>query len=90
MDTESLRSGEDWQAGLARAIDRADILQLFWSQNAARSRNVRDEWEYALESRGDDARGAHFIRPVYWQKPIAEVPDELPHLHFHFMAQAGE
>lgn len=84
-DTDSIRTGEDWQAALAQAIDEADIFQLFWSDNSASSPNVRDEWEYALQVRCAEDACVSFIRPVHWQKPLAVVPDELGHLNFRFV-----
>ncbi|MBZ0286787.1 MAG: HEAT repeat domain-containing protein, partial [Anaerolineae bacterium] len=45
VDTYSIRTGENWQAALARAIDSADIFQLFWSESSAASANVKDEWD---------------------------------------------
>lgn len=85
LDTESIRTGENWQAALARAIDAADVMQLFWSAHSARSPNVRDEWQYALEHRCPADRCAKFIRPVYWRSPMPEVPAELGHLHFRLV-----
>jgi serine/threonine protein kinase len=82
MDTYSIRSGEDWQAALARAIDEADIFQLFWSQNSAKSENVRDEWAYALDYRCKEDGCRTFIRPVYWETPLPDVPQPLQHLNF--------
>ncbi|MFZ4813719.1 MAG: toll/interleukin-1 receptor domain-containing protein, partial [Phototrophicaceae bacterium] len=70
IDVDALRSGEDWRSGLARAIDNADILQLFWSEHSAESDYCRYEWEYALQHRCDDQRCEGFIRPVYWRKPM--------------------
>ena len=85
MDTYSIRTGEDWRAALARAIDEADIFQLFWSEHSAASENVRDEWDYALHYKcpGDQCHG--FIRPVFWEKPMPSPPAELGHLNFRFV-----
>jgi len=63
LDVDNLRSGEDWQAGLARAIDEADVFQLFWSEHSAASKYCRYEWEYALDQRCGDASCEGFIRP---------------------------
>lgn len=82
VDSESIRAGENWQAALARAIDSADVMQLFWSNHSAKSPNVRDEWQYALQHRCPTDRCVSFIRPVYWRTPMPEVPKELEHLHF--------
>jgi hypothetical protein len=85
MDSYSIRVGEDWRAALARAIDSADIFQLFWSKQAALSENVRDEWDYALHYRCPDTRCEAFIRPVFWEKPMPEPPPALSHLNFRFV-----
>jgi hypothetical protein len=85
IDVDGLRAGEDWRAGLAQAIDQADILQLFWSEHSAASDYCRYEWEYALGYRCPDAQCAGFIRPVYWQKPMPKVPTELGHLNFKYV-----
>lgn len=85
MDSYSIRSGENWRAALARAIDEADVLQLFWSPNSAQSKNVRDEWDYALNYRCQPTRCAGFIRPVYWDKPLHPPPPELAHLNFRYV-----
>jgi|GEM_PF-5644586 len=90
MDSYSIRSGENWQAALANAIDDADIFQLFWSQNTADSENCRDEWEYALLHKCPDDRCVHFIRPVYWQKPLVSPPQELGHINFRYVPFEAE
>ena len=92
MDTYSIRTGEDWRVALARAIDSADVFQLFWSENAATSDNVHDEWDYALHYRCPDNRCADFIRPVYWKppSPIPTPPAELSHLNFRFVPLAND
>jgi hypothetical protein len=90
MDTYSIRTGDDWQIALARAIDKADIFQLFWSYNSAQSKNVRDEWDYALNHRSPEDRGVSFIRPVYWENPAYPPPSELSHLNFRFLSMQKE
>jgi hypothetical protein len=83
IDYRSLRSGEQWSEALERLIEEADVFQLFWSEHAATSDHVRHEWTHALKHRQG---GVHFIRPVYWQQPMPDVPPELSHLHFKYMA----
>jgi hypothetical protein len=79
-DVVTLRSGQRWSDELCRMIERADIVQLFWSEAASRSRYVEQEWRHAL---GMAARkGSAFIRPVYWHEPLAPVPAELAQIHF--------
>ena len=90
MDTESIHTGEDWKVALAKAIDEADMFQLFWSQHSADSDNVRHEWDYALQYKCADDACVGFIRPVYWQKPMPNPPGELGHLNFRFVPLSGE
>ena len=86
-DVVKLKSGQDWNAELLNMIDRADIFQLFWSSNAAQSKYVRQEWEYALKrSTGRTA----FIRPVYWEQPMPPVPPELGHIHFAYQPELDD
>lgn len=85
LDTESIRAGEDWQAALADAIDKADIFQLFWSSSSAASQNVRDEWDYCLHYKCAENECRGFIRPVYWQMPMPPPPPELGHLNFRYV-----
>lgn len=87
LDRYNIKPGENWRAALARAIDEADIFQLFWSENSAASRNCRDEWEYALEVRCQGTDCSEFIRPVYWVSPMTDdmkPPAELKHLNFKY------
>jgi hypothetical protein len=86
IDARTLRSGEVWDARLRQLIEEADIFQLFWSRNSMNSAFVKQEWEYALQLRREG-----FIRPVYWETPLAEDPDrDLPpaplrRLHFSWL-----
>ncbi|MBE2185084.1 MAG: toll/interleukin-1 receptor domain-containing protein, partial [Anaerolineae bacterium] len=80
-DATTLRSGENWNDALMKMIDQADIFQLFWSSNASKSKYVQQEWEYALKNKGTKA---NFIRPVYWEEPLPNVPDALGMLHFEY------
>lgn len=78
LDLEALRAGENWPALLPRAIESADVFQLFWSPNAAQSACIYQECQYALQHYKYDG----FLRPVYWEKPLAFIPPELAHLPF--------
>lgn len=83
IDIDKLRSGEHWNQALMDLIDRADIFQLFWSQNSSKSVYVHQEWEYALKKSA--TKGEGFIRPVYWEKPLIAPPPELEPLHFAYV-----
>jgi hypothetical protein len=74
-----LRSGQDFDERLLDKIRDADLFQLFWSPNAARSQWVRREWEFALSLL---AARESFVRPVYWSKQPYDIPSELAPLHF--------
>ncbi len=79
-DVMTLKSGQSWSDSLLDMIEQADVFQLFWSPAASESPYVEQEWRHALNLVG--RRGAAFIRPIYWQKPLAPVPSGLSHIHF--------
>ncbi|HXR64753.1 MAG TPA: FHA domain-containing protein [Ktedonobacteraceae bacterium] len=80
LDIEALRSGQSWNSALPRAIESADVFQLFWSSHAAQSQYIYQECQHALQHYKYDG----FIRPLYWEKPLAFSPPELSHLHFTY------
>ncbi len=86
LDVDNLRAGENWQAGLARAIDEADVFQLFWSEHSANSEYCQYEWEYALEYRCPQNQCEAFVRPVYWKHPMPTLPKSLSHLNFKYVS----
>lgn len=88
IDIDTLRSGQHWNAELMALIEKADIFQLFWSERAAQSKYVQQEWEYALQLVQQQSKSADFIRPTYWQKPLAPVPEALADLHFDYTPPA--
>jgi hypothetical protein len=77
-DVVHLRSGQAWDDRLLGMIKDADIFQLFWSSNSARSDYVEREWRYALAL----SRQA-FIRPAFWEVPMPSPPQPLQGLHFY-------
>lgn len=85
QDLEALRSGENWPDILPRAIDSADIFQLCWSSHAAQSSCVYQECQYAFQHYKYDG----FLRPIYWEKPLAFCPPELAHLPFIYYELPG-
>ena len=79
MDVVSLRPGQDWERRLREEISSRDCIYLFWSRNAAESKEVEKEWRWALETRG---RG--FIEPVPLVSPeVVPPPPELAGIHFN-------
>ena len=79
-DVMTLKPGQSWSDELLGMIERADIFQLFWSTPASRSAYVEQEWRHALGLAG--RKGAAFIRPIYWERPLPPVPEPLRSLHF--------
>jgi uncharacterized protein YjbI with pentapeptide repeats len=83
-DVRTLRSGEKWDRALLRMIEKADIFQLCWSNNAKASRNVQKEWRHAL-----GLGRPNFIRPVYWEKPLPKPHRKLQDIHFAYYQPGG-
>ncbi len=89
QDVLSLDPGDRWAQKLYQHIDQSDVLFLFWSKAARKSKWVRREWRYALKHKGED-----FICPVIIEgPPPPKPPRELAHLHFsdkvlYFMHEA--
>jgi hypothetical protein len=79
VDVTKLRSGENWQTRLREEILSSDILYLFWSQAARRSKHVKWEWQCGLRERGPE-----FIDPVPLVSPDeAPPPRQLAAKHFN-------
>lgn len=78
-DVMTLKSGQSWSDQLLRMIEQADVFQLFWSTPASQSLYVEQEWRHAL---GLGHKGAAFIRPIYWERPLPKVPEPLQSIHF--------
>jgi serine/threonine protein kinase len=80
----ALRDTQEWNESRFAKIEEAEVFQLFWSMNAARSAAVRKEWEYALSLNREE-----FIQPVVWDRFAVEGPElppvELRHLHFSWL-----
>jgi hypothetical protein len=86
MDVHSLRSGQNWEEVVKKAILSSDIFYLFRSENARNSAEVEKEWRFALEQKGRD-----FIDPVPLVAPEAvKPPDELAGKHFNDWTLAFE
>ena len=54
QDVLDLTPGERWERSLYRHIDISDIVLLFWSNAAKRSKWVRKEVRYALDRKHGD------------------------------------
>ncbi|MFW9872962.1 MAG: tetratricopeptide repeat protein [Candidatus Thorarchaeota archaeon] len=79
IDCLSMCPGEEWEPKIYEEILQSDLLVLFWSLAAKKSKWVQKEWKFALEK-----RGKFFIQPFPLEDPdIAPPPEELEGLHFH-------
>jgi hypothetical protein len=79
QDILNLNPGDRWMNEIYRHIEESDVLLLFWSSAAKKSKWVRLEWRYALENKHEDA-----VLPIVIEgPPIVRPPKELAHLHFN-------
>jgi hypothetical protein len=84
QDVLDLGPGERWEQSLYRHIDESDIVLLFWSKAAKRSKWVRKELRYALDRKHGDASAPPEIGPVIIEGPPVPRPwKELAYLHFN-------
>jgi RNA polymerase sigma factor (sigma-70 family) len=74
-----LRSGENWQERLRQEILERDVMYLFWSEAASKSKWVDWEWRCGLRERGID-----YIDPVPLVSPEKVPPPKelIERLHF--------
>ncbi|GHO92380.1 hypothetical protein KSF_024280 [Reticulibacter mediterranei] len=81
LQIDQMRSWQELSASVRAGIEQAEVFQLFWSEHAAKSEYVRQEWEYALSLN----RGESFMRPVYWEVPLVKPPDTLAPFYFSYL-----
>jgi hypothetical protein len=77
VDRDSLVPSAPWEEQLGDAIVARDVFLLFWSSNAAASREVEKEWKYALEKKGLRAMRIHLLERV----DVATIPEPFHSLH---------
>jgi hypothetical protein len=84
QDILDLEPGERWERSLYQHIDNSDIVLLFWSTAAKRSKWVRKEIQYALSRKHGDEFASPEIGPVIIEGPPVPRPwKELGYLHFN-------
>ena len=84
QDVLNLEPGERWEHSLYRHIDESDIVLLFWSNAAKKSKWVRKEVQYALDHKHGDEFAPPEIGPVIIEGPPVPRPwKELAYLHFN-------
>ncbi|HEU4453924.1 MAG TPA: toll/interleukin-1 receptor domain-containing protein, partial [Longimicrobium sp.] len=77
VDRDGLVMSEHWSEGLRRAILEKEVFLLFWSRNAEASKEVRKEWEFALERKGLKAMQVHLLELV----DVKTMPTPFNQLH---------
>ena len=88
IDLDDLRSGDMWLPKLFSEIETSDLFQLLWSKAASKSDNVKREWKHAVEI--SETKGHKFIRPIYWEVPMPEIPEELKDINFRYIPFAKQ
>ncbi len=81
LQVDQMRSWQELSDPVQAGIEQAEVFQLFWSEQAAKSEYVRQEWEYAQRLN----RGESFMRPVYWEVPLVKPPDTLTPFYFSYL-----
>jgi hypothetical protein len=84
VDTLDIDAGMTWKKYIRDQIEASDLFQLFWSPASAASAEVGNEWRHALEVAAGRSPGTHFIRPIYWSKPLPNPPEPLAAINFWY------
>lgn len=80
VDFIFLKGGQQWYEEVRSKIDQSDVLFLVWSRNAYKSKWVKEEWTYALETKGERFIHPLAIEPI--DKSKCPVPKKLKDMHF--------
>ncbi len=84
VDTLDIDAGMTWKKYILDQIEASDLFQLFWSPASAASAEVGNEWRHALQVAAGRSPGTHFIRPIYWTKPLPHPPEPLAAINFWY------
>ena len=82
QDVLSLEPGQRWKQALWKEIDASDVLYLFWSASAKRSKWVLKEAKYALRRAARTGARAPDVVPIVLEEGAPAPPRWLAHLHF--------
>jgi hypothetical protein len=82
QDIASIKTMEDWEWRIRRAIDSCDIFLLFWTASAARSEYVDRETRYAFDRQNASVDEKPDIMPVFLESEAPEPPYYLRNRHF--------
>jgi hypothetical protein len=84
IEAEDFRNLGIWgKNAIFTKIQESDIFQLFWSDLARHSIDVKNEYEKAIELTKIGIKNSGFIRPLYWEDPMVEAPPELSEIQFY-------
>jgi hypothetical protein len=84
QDLINIPPGERWEPAIFKAIDKSDVIFLFWSKAASGSEWVRKEILYAIKRQAGDENAPPVIYPVIIEgPPPAPPPAELNFLQFN-------
>jgi hypothetical protein len=81
-DMLQLRAEGAWNESLLKAIEEAEVFQLFWSESAAQSETVMRELDSARQRA---AQVENFIRAVYWEHPQTSLPNDLVNIQTAYL-----
>lgn len=73
IDVESIPGGNQWANDIARGISEAPVTLVFWSDSAAQSDYVRQEYEKALQKQSQYPQQQRLVIPV-----LLESLDDAP------------
>jgi hypothetical protein len=83
QDFITIEPGQAWEPVIREAIDKCDVVYLFWSRAASASTEVKKELMYAVARQAKNATASPAILPIVIQgPPPADPPAELSFLHF--------
>lgn len=84
QDFINIPPGDRWEPAIFQAIDKSDVIFLFWSKAASGSDWVRKEILYAVKRQENDKNALPAIYPVIIEgPPPAPPPAELNFLQFN-------
>jgi tetratricopeptide (TPR) repeat protein len=83
QDVLHIQPGRRWRRIILEEIGRVDVVYLFWSQNARKSRGVTRELKYAVRLQKRSPSRCPDIIPVILDIPPPPPPRFLRHLHFN-------
>jgi hypothetical protein len=80
-DVKKIRAGTEWPTEITSLITQADVFQLFWSHNAAKSDYIPKELEYALA-----LKRPNFIYQTTWESDSPPVPATAGHIQSTYVS----